>query len=263
MKANYHVHTYRCKHAIGKDEEYIQKAIAEGIKILGFSDHAPYIYPNGYVSYYKMTPDEIPEYFASISALKEKYADQIKIHIGYEAEYYPELWDETFKFWKNGNRPEYLILGQHFVTEEYIKDLVHSQSGTDDEKMLRRYVDTVITAINTGKFTYIAHPDVLNFKGDRELFRCEMERLIKSAAEIDIPLEINLLGLAEKRNYPCNDFWKIASRYEPRVVLGFDAHEPWRVADKKEIAEAVSYAKGYKLNIIDEIELIDPFEEEI
>ena len=39
MLANYHTHTSRCRHATGTDEEYIQKAIAEGVKILGFSDN--------------------------------------------------------------------------------------------------------------------------------------------------------------------------------------------------------------------------------
>ena len=134
MLANYHTHTSRCHHAIGSDEEYIQKAIAEGLKILGFSDHAPYLYPNGYVSYYKMTPNEAPEYFSSLSALREKYKDYIKIHIGYEAEYYPEIWNETVEFWKTANSPEYIILGQHFSTQEYApaEKRHHSTAGTDD-----------------------------------------------------------------------------------------------------------------------------------
>ena len=39
MLANYHTHTYRCNHASGNDEEYVKKAIAENVKILGsFSD---------------------------------------------------------------------------------------------------------------------------------------------------------------------------------------------------------------------------------
>lgn len=259
MIANYHIHTKRCRHATGEDEEYIQKAIAEGIKVLGFSDHAPFIYPAGYESYYKMTPDESWEYFSSLRALREKYSDKIKIHIGYESEYYPELWDETVKFWESTNKPEYLILGQHFVTEEYAKNLVHSSTGTNRDDMLALYVDKVISGIETNKFTYVAHPDVINFAGDARVYEREMERLIKSACEKDIPLEINMLGLFEKRNYPNEAFWEIASQYRPRVILGFDAHEPWRVADKKEIQNTLDFASKYDLEIIDEIDLVNPF----
>ena len=34
-KNNYHTHTTRCFHAIGKDEEYVKAAIKAGIKELG------------------------------------------------------------------------------------------------------------------------------------------------------------------------------------------------------------------------------------
>ncbi|MFV0479993.1 MAG: PHP domain-containing protein [Anaerorhabdus sp.] len=39
---NFHTHTYRCKHAIGRDEEYVIEAIKAGVKVLGFSDHMPF-----------------------------------------------------------------------------------------------------------------------------------------------------------------------------------------------------------------------------
>ena len=43
----------------GNDEEYVKKAIAENVKILGFSDHAPNApRKDGYESYYKMSPEE-------------------------------------------------------------------------------------------------------------------------------------------------------------------------------------------------------------
>ena len=48
MDYNYHTHTYRCGHAIGEDEEYIKVSIQNGIKHLGFSDHIPFAFPDGY-----------------------------------------------------------------------------------------------------------------------------------------------------------------------------------------------------------------------
>ncbi len=31
-KVNYHTHTYRCHHALGNEEEYVQKAIEAALK---------------------------------------------------------------------------------------------------------------------------------------------------------------------------------------------------------------------------------------
>lgn len=39
---NYHSHTKRCGHAEGEDEAYVQEAIKNGYRYMGFSDHAPY-----------------------------------------------------------------------------------------------------------------------------------------------------------------------------------------------------------------------------
>ncbi len=262
MIANYHTHTYRCRHAQGYDEEYIVRAIAEGVKILGFADHAPYIYPNGFVSYYKMSPEEAPEYISSLTALREKYRDKIEIHIGFEAEYYPALWSGTLAFWRELGGLEYIILGQHYTREEYPKEkALHAFDGFADTSPVTEYVNTVIEAIKTRKFTYIAHPDVINYTGeDKDFFKSEAKRLVGAAVEYEVPLELNMLGLTFGRNYPNPLFWEAASELSPRVILGSDAHEPCRTADGKEITAALRFADKYKLNVIETTRLINPFE---
>lgn len=257
MIANYHTHTYRCHHASGLDEEYIKKAITEGVKILGFSDHAPFFYKNGYTSYYKMLPSEAGEYYKSLSLLKEKYRDKIDIYIGYESEYYPEIWDEAFEFWRRENSPDYLILGQHIIGEEH--DLQNRVASTNPNMLVSEYVSQTIEGIKTGVFTYIAHPDLVNYIGPDEVYEEEMTRLILAAREANMPLEINMLGLIEKRNYPRDFFWEIAGRHEARVILGCDAHSPERVADRDELLMALRFAEKHRLNVVDTIELKNPF----
>ena len=88
MLANYHTHTYLCKHANGDMEEYVENAIKSGLHILGFSDHAPVRYSTGYQSYFKMYPEELSLYVSEVLRLKEKYKSDIEILLGYEAEYY-------------------------------------------------------------------------------------------------------------------------------------------------------------------------------
>ena len=89
MKANYHTHTPRCKHATGTDELYVQAAIRAGFDTLGFSDHTPWPYHSNYVSGIRMELDQFSEYVTSLRNLKEKYRDQLNILIGLECEYFP------------------------------------------------------------------------------------------------------------------------------------------------------------------------------
>jgi histidinol-phosphatase (PHP family) len=82
MKNNYHTHTVRCHHAQGTEREYIEAAIAAGIKTLGFADHAPQIFPGDYYSHFRMRPEELSDYCSTLRALKEEYKDRIDIKIG-------------------------------------------------------------------------------------------------------------------------------------------------------------------------------------
>lgn len=72
MIANYHTHTWRCGHAEGSEQDYIQQAIKAGLKTLGFSDHTPYDFfdsePRNRPM--RMKPEELPEYAASIRKLE-------------------------------------------------------------------------------------------------------------------------------------------------------------------------------------------------
>ena len=81
MIANYHTHTWRCRHADGTEREYVEKAIEAGLKILGFSDHTPQVYPNGFVCPVKMLPVELEGYVDTILDLKLEYKNDIEINL--------------------------------------------------------------------------------------------------------------------------------------------------------------------------------------
>ena len=76
---------------------------------------------------------------------------------------------------------------------------------------------------------------------------------------VDIPIEINLLGLAENRHYPSPLFWEIASKYSPKVIFGCDAHDPKSLADKNELILAKRFADKFKLEVLETLPLINPF----
>ncbi len=253
MYANYHTHTFRCGHATGTEEEYIKYAIDGGIKILGFSDHAPYKFPDGFQSDWRVQENDAEEYFETLSGLREKYKDKIKIHIGFEMEYYPKYFEDMLnKVKKLG--AEYLILGQHYFGDEH-PGCPHTCLCKHDEKALIEYTDLVIEGIKTGEFLYVAHPDMLLFSGDAAVYKREAKRLCDAALAYDIPLEMNFLGINDNRHYPNESFFQVVSDVGNKVIFGFDAHSPERAYDIKSLEIAENLVKKYNLNLIDELEI--------
>ena len=78
MKANYHTHTARCGHATGTDEDYVLAAIEQGFDELGFSDHVPWPYQNGFSHPgVRMSVLQLSQYLNSVRELAERYRDQL------------------------------------------------------------------------------------------------------------------------------------------------------------------------------------------
>ena len=87
MRANYHTHTWRCNHATGTEEEYVKAAIDQKFDILGFSDHTPQFFPEGYKSGFRMETGELDNYCSVVRDLRDRYRDHIQSHMGLEGEY--------------------------------------------------------------------------------------------------------------------------------------------------------------------------------
>ncbi len=254
MIANYHTHTPRCGHAEGGEREYIQRAIEAGIRLLGFSDHTPYDFFDGAVGYkrIRMKPEELPDYAATVRALAEEYRDQIEILLGVEAEYYPKYFPRLLELLR-GSGVDYMILGQHFLGNE-IGEPYNGRTCLS-RRNLERYVAQCTEALETGLFSYFAHPDLLHFVGSRGEYEREMRKLCRAASKTDTPLEINLLGIREGRSYPDERFWRLAAEEGNTVVLGVDAHSPQDLTDKESERAALALAEHLGLKPVDTVPL--------
>ena len=224
----YHTHTKRCGHASGLDEEYVIAAINQGIKVLGFSDH---IFLKGIVlEHNRGTIDELDDYVNSINSLKEKYKDQIEIHVGFEAEYLPQYLD-YYKQLLESKKIEYLILGQHCKVKD--NQLVFYGLLEDHTKGALEYTRDLIKGIKTGLFKYLCHPDFFVYWVDKdsELFKKCSLRMIRAAEKYNVPIEINLGGirnpyLDEKHKYASEQFFSLIGKRKVKVIIGVDAHNP-------------------------------------
>ncbi len=254
---NFHTHTTRCNHAAGADREYVENAIRGGIKTLGFADHSPYVFKDGYYSGYRMKPFEFEQYVKSVLDLKEEFRKDIEIFLGLEAEYYPEFFDAFLDL----IRPypiDYLICGQHFIENE-MNNAPYTARKTTDESVLMRYAHQVSEAMKTGRFSYIAHPDIIHYRENEEIENEAWRLICEIAKERNIPLEINLLGIRDHRHYPYNGFWKIAGETKAPVTVGADAHAPKDVCDNVSFETAMLMVRKYDLNYIGKPTLINPF----
>ena len=258
MTANYHTHTIRCNHAIGSDREYIKKAIELGFSELGFADHLPQFFPNGFTHHYQMQLEQIPEYFERLFSLKNEYAGKIKIHIGFEAEYFPGITEKTVEYLKTFPL-DYLILGQHLI-DEYNGPF--SSRETDNPDYLKRYVQSTIKAIETNLFSLVAHPDLINYTPEDEIYYCEMKKLCLAAKKHNIPLECNMLGAGNgsfyRRNYPSERFFKIAAEVGNEVIISCDAHDPDSLDNPRAYNFCINMLNDCGITPIEKLKLIKP-----
>ncbi len=251
MKYNYHSHTVRCHHASGSQREFVEKAIESGFQKWGFSDHTPYPFPEGYVSSFRMLPAELEGYVRETLDLKKEYQNEIEIHLGLEVEYYPKHFEALLRLCED-YPIEYFLLAQHCLRNEY--DGIPSGAPTGDEKVLAEYCEQVCAAMDAGRFLYIAHPDLINYTGPDEIYEKHMRPFIRKAKAHHLPLEINFLGLNERRNYPAQRFWKLAGEEGAEAVFGVDAHHVETIHLPECEKEARAMVKKYHLNLLE-----DPF----
>lgn len=260
-KTNYHMHTKRCMHASGKDEDYVRSAIAGGYEEIGFSDHSPWHYKSDYIAHMRMREDQFQEYYESVVALKEKYKDQISIKIGLECEYFPAYMDWLKQLLKD-YQLDYIILGNHYYKSD--EDRIYFGTACDTEKMLKTYVDEAIAGMETGLYSYLAHPDL--FMRARRVFdevaRRESYRLCEAAKRLHIPLEYNLAGaqyndVMKTMQYPHTEFWKVAAKVGNVAIIGVDAHEPKALETDVYRNQGLALCKALGIPVCDTIKFLD------
>lgn len=260
-KINYHTHTTRCFHASGSDEEFVIAAIKGGYTELGFSDHTPWKYDSNFVATMRMPLSEFADYYQSISNLKKKYADKIKIKIGLECEYYPKYMKWLKKFIIK-NEIDYIILGNHYYKSD--EEHIYYGSYCSDPAILEMYVNESIEAMKSGMYSYMAHPDLFmrSYLVFDDFAAEQSRRLCEGAKAYGVPLEYNLAGanynLAMNTvQYPHPAFWKIVGEVGNDVIIGVDAHVPEALTSSILREEGLKILTEYGCKIIDEMPFVD------
>ena len=259
MLKNYHAHTARCGHAWGTDEEFVLAAIENGYGVLGFSEHSPWPFADGYQAIdarQRITVEELDRYIGDMRAMKEKYADRIEIRIGLECEYFPQYFD-----WLKGVRPklDYLLLGVHCADHD--EHLSHYYARSTEEAQVEEYLRCALAGMESGMFAYLAHPELClaDYPQYDAVCREMVHSICRKARELDMPLEYNLYGVDKQHRgrqkglgYPCNIFWEAAADHGCTAIIGVDAHRPVNF-DRQRFLDARDYLHSLNIRLIDEI----------
>lgn len=255
IRTNFHSHTTRCQHAIGSDEQYVEAAIAAGYSVMGFSDHSPWPYADGFVSGIRMRLDEYEGYLASVRSLRSQYQGQIAIKIGLEAEFYPEYAGWLAEQRASGEL-DFLLLGSHFDRPD--EELYFGYASQPAE--IHRYAKHTIRGMESGLYCCLAHPDLfmMNYPAWDSDCAAVSRDIAQAAKANNIPLEYNLSGLYPQSwrrgvGYPASKFWQIAAQEGATALISLDAHDPDRYADTHLYDQAILDLQALGMRRIDSL----------
>ena len=256
FRHNFHTHTFRCKHASGETVDYCASAVQFGLETLGFSDHSAL--PDDRWIRSRMSYSELSDYVDAVHRAKREFPS-LRVLLGMECEYIPKFHsfyeDELYGHYDF----DYLVGGPHFFTDD-IGDWKGTYGGTMDSKSLLQYGKYVQLMIESGLFSFIAHPDLFGVCYDdwnEDAVACSRD-ILSAAQDCDVGMEINALGLekiARKKPgnrfplYPWLPFWELATEYDVQTIVNADAHRPKDLI--RRTGEATSIQQRFGLKAMD------------
>ncbi len=251
---NLHTHSWYCGHGEGELAEYVDVAIADGLQVLGFSEHGPM--PNERWAMLRMPFSLLDSYIDECKTL-QRTRTEITLLTGLECDYDPSYHSWYKEYLLGDKEVDYLSFAVHFLQHPTGRD-EYLQRFPSEKKYLHAYTDAYIEGLSSGLFSFGVHPDLFGCfyrEWDDETIACSRS-IFECACSYHIPLEINASGLhkppidTSKGNrslYPLVPFWTLAKEYPLTIIGSSDAHKPQVV--KAFVDDAHAFAKKINLNI--------------
>jgi histidinol-phosphatase (PHP family) len=257
MVADYHIHTFMCRHAQGEPREYVERALAAGMTEMGFADHLPFL--AGWTPRHDLTDDwamglhELDDYVSLVTDLAREYAGDVRILLGIEADYIEQTLDETATILSDYPF-EYVIGSVHIVGDRF---------GFDHPEMLGRLAEYGIDRIHleslelagraaeTGLFDIIGHLDHAKKFGhglsDEAAVAAAASAALRAVAAAGCALELNTAGWRKPvgEAFPGPALLAEANGLGVPLVFGSDAHRPADVGHDFERAVTLAREAGY------------------
>jgi histidinol-phosphatase (PHP family) len=228
---DYHVHTVRCGHAVGRMEDYANSALRLGLSEIGYSDHFPLLHTEDPTL--SMNLDELPAYVREVEEMRERFSG-LEIRLGIEVDYVPQTLERLRQLLDNFPF-DYVMGSLHFIDGWGFDDprFKDGYLSRDLFALWARYFDLLGQAAESGLFDVLAHPDLIKKFGYRpeeditDLYRECLDRVARAG----LAVEVSTAGLRKPVGeiYPAEDFLRLCRDRDIPVTLGSDAHDPSEV----------------------------------
>jgi len=246
------MHTPRCNHASGSVLDYAQSALAQGMREIGISDHAPM--PAGYDPEWRMRREELADYCSEVEQVAGQLRSELTIRLALEADFYPgaEPWLRELSA---AHDWDYWIGSVHYVGDWGFDnpDLLHQWHGREIEQAYCDYFALVAASAESRLFEIIGHPDLIKKfghrppAGSRKVAQAEMA-MLEAVRDAGCALEISSAGLRKPVGeiYPHARIIAEAAKLGIPFAYGSDAHAPQEVGHAMHSCQTLLAACGVR-----------------
>lgn len=249
---DYHTHSYRCGHATGTMDQYIESAISKGLDEIGLTDHLHLYFdpPEKRDPRWAMAEEHYPVHYEEMLELRERYKGKIAVRVSVEADYLHGH-EDALRAILDSYEFDYVLGGIHFMDGWLIDDPDQAHRYLEERvaEIYRRYFVNVQRAMRLGVFDVIAHFDLPKKFGhlpEEDISELVAETL-DVAKETDSVLEVSTAGLRKPTGeiYPSQVILGMMRERDIPIVLSSDSHDPEDVAYGYDTSLALVREAGY------------------
>ena len=247
LTQNLHTHT-RFSDGSENPERYVEAAIQQGLKSLGFSDHSPLPFENTFA----LHENQVQNYCDTISAIRIAQSS-IQIFLGMEADFIPGI-GHSFAYFLENYPLDYLIGSVHLVGKDSPEELwfIDGQDpvtydnglkllfGGDIRMGVTAYYRQINEMVTTGDIDIIGHIDKIKmhnrgrlFSEDEPWYISLVDETLELVRQNGVIVEVNTRGVYKKRSdtlFPGPALLKKMHNLKIPVILSSDAHKPFEVS---------------------------------
>ena len=233
-----HTHTWRCGHADGEDEAFVEAALAAGLAAIAVTDHLPFYWlpADAHDPRLAMKPEDLPRYVEAILALKAHYAGRIDVLLGIKADYIaghePTLATILASY------PFDVVLGSvHWLDGWWVDSPAslprYRQGQAAVDRVWAEYAEALLGAVRSGLFDVLAHLDLPKKFGFRpsQPFAGRQGEVVAAIATSGCAVEYSSGGRRKPvgEDYPSPSLVHELAQAGVPFVLSSDAHTPSEV----------------------------------
>jgi histidinol-phosphatase (PHP family) len=229
MYSDSHIHTYFSTDSKAELDDIIKKAINLNMEYITITDHQDFDFPIENITF----DLDVPQYYNVLTALKEKYADKIKLLIGAEIGLEPFLKEKISSFTKEIPF-DFIIGSSHLIhrKDPYYKEFYENRT---EKECFEEYFLSIIENLKSHKdFDVYGHIDyIVRYSPNKNAFYSYsafadyIDEILKRLIDMGKGIEINTGGFKYGLG-TTNPDSDVIKRYKELggeiITMGSDAH---------------------------------------